>query len=154
MCGVWGCQATSGPSKFISLYFTAHLEHQLLFYWFTALAFIFELIRGKMRYCFVSFLTTRRDSNLIDKTQLPVRCLQVWYLCISDSYPWKHLNTVPSGVALTGDDIFTVSCPAKCWWGLCCDVWACISGIQPTDDSLALVENQLSLLRKPINGSP
>lgn len=116
---------------------TAHLEHQLLFCWFTALAFVFELIRGKMRYCFVSFLTTRRDSNLTDKTQLPVWCLQVWYQCVSDRYPWKHLNTIPSGVAMTGDDIFTVACPAVHWWWPCCDVWAYIAGIQPTDDHLS-----------------
>lgn len=113
----------------------AHLEHQLFLYWF-ALAFCFKLIRGTVIDHFVSFLT-RKDSNLTDKTtSSPVQFTSVlfvheWLLSLKAPH-----HTVPSGMATISNDIFTVSCTARSWWWPCCDMWAYISGIQPTDDSL------------------
>lgn len=101
---------------------TAHLEHQLLLCWFTALAFIFQLIRGTLRDI-VLFPFWPEDILTLLTRELPVQCLQVWCLCMSELSLKAPQYTVPSGVATTTDDIFTVSCPARSWWWLCCDMW-------------------------------
>lgn len=137
---------------------SAHLEHQLLLYWFIALAFLFKLIRGKLRDVVLFPFWSEEILTLLTR-QLSVQCFQVWYLCMSDGCPWKHLTTQ---FPVEWQQPLMTSSPCLVQQGVD-DGCAVVCGhtFQTYNPQMgvwflyhALMDNQFSLLSKSINGSP